>query len=210
MSEVTRTPDCPHHEQGDPHAAVQLQLLPLVYDEHAAGWRAEARTREAGPDTSTRWCRPSTRRTCGWSTSACKRETSDWDRPGGLLRRHGRGPYAHPRRECSPQTDSQTRRRSGSGGHGTSRRFSRHRSSRSRSKCPSPFTRAARRPGREVAARLKENSSNCVSSSAAPPPRHLLQILGIAPATAEEDWTYAKAWLRRQWLRGDSQHQPDA
>src|SRR3954447_21745347 len=26
------------------------------------------------------------------------------------------------------------------------------------------------------------------------------QILGIAQATAEEDWTYAKAWLRRQWL----------
>jgi RNA polymerase sigma factor (TIGR02999 family) len=24
------------------------------------------------------------------------------------------------------------------------------------------------------------------------------QILGIAPSTAEEDWTYAKAWLRRQ------------
>ncbi|HZU34346.1 MAG TPA: ECF-type sigma factor [Gemmataceae bacterium] len=24
------------------------------------------------------------------------------------------------------------------------------------------------------------------------------QILGIAPATAEEDWTYARAWLRRQ------------
>lgn len=24
------------------------------------------------------------------------------------------------------------------------------------------------------------------------------EILGIAPATAEEDWTYAKAWLRRQ------------
>ena len=29
------------------------------------------------------------------------------------------------------------------------------------------------------------------------------QILGIAQATAEEDWTYAKAWLRRQWLRGE-------
>src|SRR5262249_11172901 len=29
------------------------------------------------------------------------------------------------------------------------------------------------------------------------------QVLGIAPATAEEDWTYAKAWLRRQWLRGE-------
>jgi RNA polymerase sigma factor (TIGR02999 family) len=29
------------------------------------------------------------------------------------------------------------------------------------------------------------------------------QILGIAHATAEEDWTYARAWLRRQWLRGE-------
>jgi RNA polymerase sigma factor (TIGR02999 family) len=26
-------------------------------------------------------------------------------------------------------------------------------------------------------------------------------ILGIAAATAEEDWTYARAWLRREWLR---------
>jgi RNA polymerase sigma factor (TIGR02999 family) len=28
------------------------------------------------------------------------------------------------------------------------------------------------------------------------------QVLDIAQATAEEDWTYAKAWLRRQLLRG--------
>jgi RNA polymerase sigma factor (TIGR02999 family) len=28
------------------------------------------------------------------------------------------------------------------------------------------------------------------------------QILGISPATAEEDWAYARAWLRREWLRG--------
>jgi len=34
------------------------------------------------------------------------------------------------------------------------------------------------------------------------------QILGIAQATAEEDWTYAKAWLRRQWLRGDAPSPP--
>jgi RNA polymerase sigma factor (TIGR02999 family) len=26
-------------------------------------------------------------------------------------------------------------------------------------------------------------------------------VLGIAAATAEEDWTYARAWLRRAWLR---------
>lgn len=28
------------------------------------------------------------------------------------------------------------------------------------------------------------------------------EILGVSPATAEEDWTYARAWLRREWLRG--------
>jgi RNA polymerase sigma factor (TIGR02999 family) len=28
-------------------------------------------------------------------------------------------------------------------------------------------------------------------------------ILGIAPATAEEEWTYARAWLRREWLRSE-------
>jgi RNA polymerase sigma factor (TIGR02999 family) len=30
------------------------------------------------------------------------------------------------------------------------------------------------------------------------------QILGIATSTAEEDWTYAKAWLRRQFGRDDN------
>jgi RNA polymerase sigma factor (TIGR02999 family) len=29
------------------------------------------------------------------------------------------------------------------------------------------------------------------------------KVLGIAPATAEEDWAYARAWLRRQWLRDE-------
>jgi RNA polymerase sigma factor (TIGR02999 family) len=27
--------------------------------------------------------------------------------------------------------------------------------------------------------------------------------LGIAQSTAEDDWTYSKAWLRRQWFRGE-------
>jgi RNA polymerase sigma factor (TIGR02999 family) len=27
------------------------------------------------------------------------------------------------------------------------------------------------------------------------------EILGVAVKTAEEDWTYARAWLRRRWLR---------
>jgi RNA polymerase sigma factor (TIGR02999 family) len=33
--------------------------------------------------------------------------------------------------------------------------------------------------------------------------------LGIALATAEEDWTYARAWLRRHWLRDDDQGRVD-
>jgi RNA polymerase sigma factor (TIGR02999 family) len=27
------------------------------------------------------------------------------------------------------------------------------------------------------------------------------EVLGIAHATAEDDWTYARAWLRREWMR---------
>jgi RNA polymerase sigma factor (TIGR02999 family) len=33
------------------------------------------------------------------------------------------------------------------------------------------------------------------------------QVLGIAPSTAEEDWTYSKAWLRRQWFRGEQKNE---
>jgi RNA polymerase sigma factor (TIGR02999 family) len=35
------------------------------------------------------------------------------------------------------------------------------------------------------------------------------QILDIAQATAEEDWTYARAWLRRQWLRDEQKNSAD-
>jgi RNA polymerase sigma factor (TIGR02999 family) len=31
-------------------------------------------------------------------------------------------------------------------------------------------------------------------------------ILGVSQATAEEDWTYAKAWLRREALRGEEKN----
>ena len=34
------------------------------------------------------------------------------------------------------------------------------------------------------------------------------QILGIALKTAEEDWTYARAWLRRQWLHDEGKSAP--
>jgi RNA polymerase sigma factor (TIGR02999 family) len=31
-------------------------------------------------------------------------------------------------------------------------------------------------------------------------------VLGIAPTTAEEDWTFAKAFLRRYWLRAEGKN----
>jgi RNA polymerase sigma factor (TIGR02999 family) len=34
------------------------------------------------------------------------------------------------------------------------------------------------------------------------------RVLGIAQSTAEEDWTYSKAWLRRQRLRGEQKDVP--
>ncbi len=34
------------------------------------------------------------------------------------------------------------------------------------------------------------------------------EILGIAEKTAEADWTYARAWLRREWLRQEK-HESD-
>ena len=34
------------------------------------------------------------------------------------------------------------------------------------------------------------------------------EILGVAPATAEEDWKYAKAWLRRELRRNQEENPP--
>jgi RNA polymerase sigma factor (TIGR02999 family) len=35
------------------------------------------------------------------------------------------------------------------------------------------------------------------------------QVLGIAQSTADDDWTYSKAWLCRQWLRGEQKKAPE-
>ena len=35
------------------------------------------------------------------------------------------------------------------------------------------------------------------------------ELLGISDATAEEDWTYARAWLKREWLRGQRERKTE-
>ncbi len=35
------------------------------------------------------------------------------------------------------------------------------------------------------------------------------EVLGVAVKTAEEDWTYARAWLRRRWLHERGKSSPD-
>jgi RNA polymerase sigma factor (TIGR02999 family) len=35
------------------------------------------------------------------------------------------------------------------------------------------------------------------------------EILGVAVKTAEEDWTYARAWLRRRWFREQVKYSPE-
>jgi RNA polymerase sigma factor (TIGR02999 family) len=35
------------------------------------------------------------------------------------------------------------------------------------------------------------------------------KVLGVAVKTAEEDWTYARAWLRRRWLRENGKNTVD-
>ncbi len=32
------------------------------------------------------------------------------------------------------------------------------------------------------------------------------EVLGVSHATAEEDWAYARAWLRRRWLRAEGRN----
>jgi RNA polymerase sigma factor (TIGR02999 family) len=35
------------------------------------------------------------------------------------------------------------------------------------------------------------------------------ELLGISPSTAEDNWTYARAWIRREWQRGEGQQETE-
>jgi RNA polymerase sigma factor (TIGR02999 family) len=192
MNDVTRILSA--IEQGDPHAAGQL--LPLVYDE-LRKLAAEKMSREKPGQT--------------FQATALVHEAylrlvdtekvQHWD-----SRRHFFAAAAEAMRRILVETARRKKSRKHGGG------LTRHESS------PEAFPIADTRDPLEILDvhealdRLAEKSPRkaelvrlryflgCTIPEAA-------QILGIAPATAEEDWTYARAWLRRQ-LGRDEEKRP--
>jgi RNA polymerase sigma factor (TIGR02999 family) len=192
MSEVTRILSA--IEQGEPRAAEQL--LPLVYDE-LRRLAAEKMTREKPGQTlqATALVHEAYLRLIGDQPAAQARE--QW-----ANRRHFFAAAAEAMRRIL--VENARRKNSRKHGGGLTRQEA----------GPEAFPIADTRDPLEILNvqealdRLAEKSPRkaelvklryflgCTIPEAA-------QILGIAPATAEEDWTYAKAWLRRQLGRGD-------
>jgi RNA polymerase sigma factor (TIGR02999 family) len=187
MSEVTRILDA--IAQGDPHAAAQL--LPLVYDElrrlaaHKMAQEKSGQTLDATALVHEAYLR------------LVGAGDSEWEN-----RSHFFAAAAEAMRRIL--VDAARRKRSQKYGGGLTRRAA------------NPDDMPAADPSdplellavHEALDRLVQKSPRkaelvklryflgCTIAEAA-------QILGVAPATAEEDWTYAKAWLRRQLGRDD-------
>jgi RNA polymerase sigma factor (TIGR02999 family) len=193
MSELTRILDAA--AQGDPQAAEQI--LPLVYDE-LRRLAAQKLAREKPGQTldATALVHEAYLRLVG-------------DDPGRPW--NGRGHFFAAAAEAMRRilVENARRKKTGKRGGGLDRRDA----------DPDDFPAANERDLLEVLAvhdaldRLAQKSPRkaelvklryflgCTVAEAA-------QILGVAAATAEEDWTYARAWLRRQWLRDEEQHAP--
>ena len=199
MNEVTRILSA--LEQGDPHAAEQL--LPLVYEE-LRKLAAQKMAQEAPGQT----LQPTAlvheaylRLVAGDDTSAPR--ARHWD---------SRGHFFAAAAEAMRRILVESARRKRSQKHGGG--LVHHDAD------PDDFPIATPHDPLEVLAvhealdRLAQKSPRkaelvklryflgCTMAEAA-------QILGIAHATAEEDWTYARAWLRRHWLRGEEKNAPD-
>ena len=194
MSEVTRI--LHQIQQGDPHAAGQL--LPLVYDElRRLAARKLAREQPGQTLQATALVHEAYLRLVG------QRPGSALGPSRPLLRRGGRGHAAHPGRACPPQAEAQTRGRS-CAPESEPGRPGRAGDSRDPVEVLAVHEAldqlAAKAPRKAELVKLRY-FLGCTMAEAA-------QVLGIAQATAEEDWTYSKAWLRRQWLRGEQKEVP--
>jgi RNA polymerase sigma factor (TIGR02999 family) len=194
MSEVTRILSA--LEQGDPHAAEQL--LPLVYEE-LRKLAAQKMAQQAPGQT----LQPTALVHEAYLRLLGKGEKRDWDSRG-----HFFAAAAEAMRRIL--IENARRKRSHKRGGGRSRQDA----------DPDDFAMTNPHDPLEVLAvhdlldRLAQKSPRraevvklryflgCTIAEAA-------QILGVAPATVEEDWTYAKAWLRRQWLRDEEKNAAD-
>ena len=190
MNEVTRI--LHQIEQGDPHAAGEL--LPLVYDElRRLATRRLARERPGQTLQATALVHEAYLRLVGHDPDR------HWDHRG-----HFFAAAAEAMRRILVERARRKRRRKHGGG------FSPQDSNLDA--LPEPESRdplevlavhealdqfAAKAPRKAELVKLRY-FLGCTMSEAA-------QVLGIAQSTAEEDWTYSKAWLRRKWLRGEKE-----
>jgi RNA polymerase sigma factor (TIGR02999 family) len=188
MNEVTRI--LHQIEQGDPHAAGEL--LPLVYDElRRLATRRLAQERPGQTLQATALVHEAYLRLVGHDPDR------HWDHRG-----HFFAAAAEAMRRILVERARRKRRRKHGGG------FSPQDSNLDA--LPEPESRdplevlavhealdqfAAKAPRKAELVKLRY-FLGCTMSEAA-------QVLGIAQSTAEEDWTYSKAWLRRKWLRGE-------
>jgi RNA polymerase sigma factor (TIGR02999 family) len=194
MNEVTRI--LHQIEQGDPHAAGEL--LPLVYDElRRLATRRLARERPGQTLQATALVHEAYLRLVGHDPDR------HWDHRG-----HFFAAAAEAMRRILVERARRKRRRKHGGG------FSPQDSNLDA--LPEPESRdplevlavhealdqfAAKAPRKAELVKLRY-FLGCTMSEAA-------QVLGIAQSTAEEDWTYSKAWLRRKWLRGKQKQAPE-
>jgi len=194
MDEVTRI--LHQIKQGDPHAAGEL--LPLVYDElRRLATRRLAQERPGQTLQATALVHEAYLRLVGHDPD------QHWDHRG-----HFFAAAAEAMRRILVERARRKRRRKHGGG------FSPQDSNLDA--LPEPESRdplevlavhealdrlAAKAPRKAELVKLRY-FLGCTMAEAA-------QVLGIAQSTAEEDWTYSKAWLRRKWLRGEQKQAPE-
>jgi RNA polymerase sigma factor (TIGR02999 family) len=187
MSDVTRILSA--IEQGDPHAAGKL--LPLVYDE-LRKLAAQRMAQEKPGQTlqATALVHEAYLRLVA-SPPLTQGEEPRWDH---------RGHFFAAAAEAMRRILVERARRKQSGKHGGGRQ--RSAASPDQLAASPPLEPLALLAVHEALDRLAEKSPrkaelvklryflSCTIPEAA-------ELLGIAPATAEEDWTFAKAWLRK-------------
>jgi RNA polymerase sigma factor (TIGR02999 family) len=193
MSDVTRILD--QIQRGDPHAAGQL--LPLVYDElrrlatHKLAQEQPGQTLQATALVHEAYLR-----------LVGQEPDQHWDHRG-----HFFGAAAEAMRRILVERARRKRRRKHGGG------FSQHDSTLDDLAEP-----GARDPAEVLAVHevLDQLAAKAPRKAELVKLRYFLgctmgeaaQVLGIAQSTAEDDWVYSKAWLRRQWLRGEQKELP--